>query len=603
MAVERDAEQIRPASDVGDTPPVSNALGSTAAIATFSRKDIILKRLAELSEERHISPMIFEAAARPDHMTCSRLIQEGVDCDIPGPCGRSLAHVAASTGNMQLLRTLTSSSKMIWSTCSQGKMPLDYAALNNHLEVVRYLVKESSFSLFANDQKLAILERSTEFAQCRGHTGVADYLFKTRQDIRRIQNEKLFRDAVSKNDIKRVKKLLKEGISERFALRDACKSGFIPLVSILLSSHFDGFFYDITMAINFAATTGQQDLLVLLLCGIDDVSERKSAAERAYLCSLGANQVKICQFLALCGEVDVQYAFKAAADYKNPHLLRWIIEKEGKDKFRGAPMNRAFQTTISSCSSLPLVQFLVKNGADVNSEHDIWGTALQYAATTNYFDLVHYLVSEGGADINAPGRLGGSSPMMAAVSAGNLYIFQYFLGLQACLNNQHGIFGNILQTASYLGRGEILEEILSSGFDINARLKPYGSALIMAIQGGNFDIAELLISRGADVNLTIPKYGTALHLAAAGGIENMVKSLIQAGANVNTEGGDFGTPLQAAAANGHQLIVLFLLDCGAEVNTQGGTYGNALEAAQAGGHSLLAKLLLFSGAKVTYEVQ
>lgn len=546
--------------------------------------------------------MIFEAAARQDYPTCSLLISEGVDCDIPGPSGRSLAHVAAMTGNKRLLRTLASSSTRIWSTCSQGKIPLDYAAFNNHLEVVKYLVGESRFFNFANDQKLAILERSTEFAQRRGHVGIANYLLKTHQDIRRAENKQLFSDAVSKNDINRIKKLLKEGISESSALWVACENGFTPLVSILLSSTFNGFSYDIATAINFASTSGQQDLLVLLLCGIDKVSERKFEAKRAYLRSLLAGQIKICKFLVLCGEVDVQSAFEVAADYANSDLLRWIIEKEGKDKFHGTLINRAFHAAVSSCSSLPLVQFLVKNGANVNSKNDIWGTALQCAAAKDHFDLVHYLVSEEGADVNAPGQLGGSSPMMAAVSAGNSSIFHYFLSLQTCSNNQYGIFGNILQTASYLGRREIVEEILSSDFDINARLEPYGSALIMAIQGGNFDIAELLISRGADVNLTISKHGTALHLAAAGGIESIVKSLIQAGADVNGEGGDFGTPLQAAAANGHQLIVLFLLDCGAEVNTQGGRYGNALQAAQAKGHSLLAKLLLFSGAKATQDV-
>jgi hypothetical protein len=98
--------------------------------------------------------------------------------------------------------------------------------------------------------------------------------------------------------------------------------------------------------------------------------------------------------------------------------------------------------------------------------------------------------------------------MMAAVSAGNSFIFHYFFSLQTCSKNQHGIFGNILLTASYLGRREIVEEVLSSGGDINARLEPYGSPLVLAIQGRNFDIAELLIARGADFSLTVPKYGT-----------------------------------------------------------------------------------------------
>lgn len=599
--VEHDAERTELASEASDTPPVSPTSRSIAAIASFSSKDIILKRLTELTEERHVSPMIFEAAAHQDYLTCSRLIQEGVDCDIPGPCGRSLGHVAAITGNMRLLRTLASSSRRIWSKCNQSKMPLDYAAFNNHLEVVKYLVKDSSFSLFADDQKLAILERSTELAQCRGHASVAQYLLQERQNIRHAQNKQLFIDAVSKNNINKVKRLLKEGISESSALWVACENEFTPLVSILLSSTFNGFSYDIGMAIDFASTTAQQDLLVLLLCGIDKVSERRLAAERAYRRSTSAGQVKICEFLVLCGEVNFQYAFEVAANYSNPHLLRWIIEMEGKIKFYGAPINRAFHTAVLSGSSRPLVQFLVENGANVNSEHTIWGTALQHVAANNYFSLVEYLVSEAGADINAPGKFGGSSPMMAVAAGGSCSMFRYFLSLQTCSNNHHGIFGNILQTASYLGRREIVEEILSSGYDINARLEPHGSALIMAIQGGNYDIAKLLISRGADVNLNIPKYGTALHLAAAGGIESVVKSLIQAGADVNSKGGDFGTPLQAAAANGHQMIVLFLVDCGAQVRTRGGMYGNALQAAHAKGHRLLAKFLLFSGAEVTKE--
>lgn len=273
---------------------------------------------------------------------------------------------------------------------------------------------------------------------------------------------------------------------------------------------------------------------------------------------------------------------------------------EWKDKFHRTIINRGFHSAVLS-DSLPVVRLFVENGAEVNSEDIIWGTALQHAAAKNCIDLVQYLVSEGGADVNAPGRLGGSGPMMAALSAGNLAVFQYLFGLENCSKNQHGIFGNMLQSASYLGRREIVEEILGSNTDINARLEPHGSALIMAIQGGNIDIAEILISRGADVTLSIPKYGTALHLAAAGGIQKIVKSLIKAGANVNANGGDFGTPLQAAAANGHLLVAYFLLDCGAEVNAQGGKYGTALQLADGEGYGLLSKLLLFSGAKVSED--
>ncbi len=146
---------------------------------------------------------------------------------------------------------------------------------------------------------------------------------------------------MSKKNISRVKRLLREDVSESSALLVACQSGFIPLVSILLSSTFNGCSYEIVMAVKSASTIGQQDLLVLLFCAIDKVSERQVVAKQAYLYSLSADQIRVCKVLVLCGEVDVQYAFEKAADYAHPELLRWIIEKKGKDKFHGGPINHA----------------------------------------------------------------------------------------------------------------------------------------------------------------------------------------------------------------------------------------------------------------------
>jgi ankyrin repeat protein len=603
-AREHDTEESKSTSLSNDVSRSSPAPSSTTTVS-FSAEDIVLWRLNKLTEEQRVSPMIFEAALQ-DYPTCSRLLLEGVDCDILDPDGKSLAHIAAMTGNMPLLYTLTGSSNRIWSASSDGKLPLDDAASNNHLEVVKYMIGKEDFENFAFDWTISILERALGYSSQGGHFGVVGYLVKTCYAIMAAQNLQLFQDAVCRNDIETVERLLKEGINDESAVYLACIHRFLPLVSLLLSSTSTAFSYHISPAIEFESTEHKPYLLALLLRSMTKGQQRSWKAKEAYGLSLGASKLAISRFLVSSGEIDIEYAFMTAVKYTKWSLLRWIIQKERKKRFHGTMIDEAFYAAVSS-GSLPMTKLFVENRANVDSENNIWASALQCATANGNFELVKYLVKQG-ANMNAPGMLTGTNPLITAIVTGNLSMFHYFFDLpHSYSKDQHSSYGNILQTASYLGECEMVTRLLDAGFDINSYTKetgaankrtPLGSALIMTMLGSRSKTAELLISWGADVYLTIPGHGSALHLAAARGIESIVKSLIQAGAEINDDRADLGTPLQAAAANGHEMIVLYLLDCGAKVNVQGGEYGNALQAAQTKGHSLIAKLLLFSGAKV-----
>jgi ankyrin repeat protein len=112
---------------------------------------------------------------------------------------------------------------------------------------------------------------------------------------------------------------------------------------------------------------------------------------------------------------------------------------------------------------------------------------------------------------------------------------------------EHGFCGNILQTARYFRPKEIVQELLRRRFDINERIEPYGSLLLLALQGGHQDIAELLISKGADLSFSCSIYGTVLHYAAILGMEKMVKLLVEARADMNAKGAN------TAALFRHQL--------------------------------------------------
>lgn len=281
---EHDTEQSRPSSQASNS---SLAPSSTATSVTLLNEDIILQRLSQLAEERFVSPLVFEAAMQ-DYPTCFRLLREGVDCDMIDPNGKSLAHVAAATVNIPLIHALASS-KRIWCSCNEGKIPWDYAAANNHLEFIRYLTESESFRGFTDDRKIAILEQAMEFSQLRNHDRVTNYLSTKRKTVQKTQNLRLLQKAVFDNDIKTVQKLVKNSIS-------------------------------VFAAIDIVSARGQQDLLMILLRGIESDSDRIEGARSAYLRSLGAGKQEICKLLILLGEVELEFGFIEATKYKNSTL-------------------------------------------------------------------------------------------------------------------------------------------------------------------------------------------------------------------------------------------------------------------------------------------
>ena len=109
---------------------------------------------------------------------------------------------------------------------------------------------------------------------------------------------------------------------------------------------------------------------------------------------------------------------------------------------------------------------------------------------------------------------------------------------------------------------EVIETLLDSEADVNAKGGGYGNALQATACSGEIEIVQLLLKRGADVN-------------AQGGHQ----LLLERGADVNAHGGPFGNVLQAAAQNGNIAVVQLLLERGADVNAQGDEYETALQAA------------------------
>lgn len=230
-----------------------------------------------------------------------------------------------------------------------------------------------------------------------------------------------------------------------------------------------------------------------------------------------------------------------------------------------------------------VVELLLAKGADVNYHFysepvkPYYTSALSLAAENGHRDVVELLLAKGAND--------DFSAMMVACRNGHRDIVELMRAKGPTVNTKVMNGTNVsmayfLQEASERDQKDIVELLLATGADVDAKDHFGGTALIAASSRGRKDIVELLLARGADVNakacvtssmvvngvLPKPYCHTALILAAQYGHKEIVELLITAGADVNAKTGGDGsrTALRVASQYGHKDIMDLLRRAGAK---------------------------------------
>jgi ankyrin repeat protein len=148
-------------------------------------------------------------------------------------------------------------------------------------------------------------------------------------------------------------------------------------------------------------------------------------------------------------------------------------------------------TMVTNYGLANLIQFLLEDGADTNTQRGGYDGALYVAAAEGHIDIVRLLVEQG-ANVNAQG----------------------------------GQYGNALQVAAYWGYQDIVRYLVERGADVNAQGGWYGNALLAAAADGSQDIVSLLMELGADVNAQGCRYGNAVQAAQLWGYGNIVDYMV-----------------------------------------------------------------------------
>lgn len=215
-----------------------------------------------------------------------------------------------------------------------------------------------------------------------------------------------------------------------------------------------------------------------------------------------------------------------------------------------------------------MVEELLKIGADLNARSKQGWTALMWAAHGDKLTVTRKLLQHG-AKLEEKDN-GGETALIWAAQSGNTAVFtavntprldqarDKFHMERELFNQDRMEFSGLCTRAIYYDHF-IVQELLDSGADVNAKSNDNKTALMYAAFNGKVRVVKELLDRGADVNLRSHQLGwTALALAAFHGHIDVVSLLLNRGADAQAEDVSGMTALTWARQKGHEAVATIL---------------------------------------------
>jgi len=208
---------------------------------------------------------------------------------------------------------------------------------------------------------------------------------------------------------------------------------------------------------------------------------------------------------------------------------------------------------------------------------------LTQAAKTGSKDVVEWVLSEG-ATVNTPDQKGRKA-LHCAASMGHADIAHLLLEKGANVN-------------SYAEVKDAKFEDLYRAFAQRCCPIIYRcvTPLHMATQNGHLLVTALLLANDADANKLGIFHMTPLHSAVEQGCKNIVKLLLDNNADINATEISGNTPLMHTLLSGHSPVALMLINQGADITIANHEGARALHLAAFIGNAACVKLLLEKGA-------
>jgi ankyrin repeat protein len=174
---------------------------------------------------------------------------------------------------------------------------------------------------------------------------------------------------------------------------------------------------------------------------------------------------------------------------------------------------------------VPMIEFLVKHGAEIDCETEYGESPLSVASRLGYFDAIRCLL-DSGAD---PSPLQWSA-LMKAIALGTSEDVALLLDGDAAIDDEDRFSRSPLHLAALVGDVQKAELLHAQGCQIDQPDRGGDTVLMIAAASGNTDLLRWLIKQGADLEAVNSMDSTALMIAAGVGQTECVRLLLDAGA-------------------------------------------------------------------------
>ena len=246
---------------------------------------------------------------------------------------------------------------------------------------------------------------------------------------------------------------------------------------------------------------------------------------------------------------------------------------------------------------------LINAGANVNLGSKYGQTPLMYAAKHGNDALVAALLAHK-ADVNANCPMGAATTW--AAGEGHLSTLKLLLDAGADMHLQPsgpvnpGKFqSTLLGDVAYANSVEMIDLLLSKGFDVNAAADNGDTALINAAENDSIAAATELLAKGANIDLPNKEGRTPLMVAVMNSKAPLVQSLIDQHAKLDVQDVKGRTALMQACRLERSDTVKMLVNAGANIDVADAHGETALTLAADIGESGMVDLLKDKGAKRT----
>ena len=532
-------ELIRAAGELVKEPENLATIHLTAlALGNFETAERIMQRLtsfpADLFPPRWFYNSLEVASEYGDVAVVNALLSngelsKGLIVESEKPSGWSALHIAADTGDFEIVSRLHEAGMSVNDSSPDGQSSLVLVIAHGFVELARYLVEQG------------------------------------------VQTDQI-------------------NSSEMTPLHIASQYGFLTIVKLLLSKHAVVAAVDDNgdFPLHLAIRNKNREIAELL---VEELGQAPAFAENKT-----ANGAKIIPSGDDVG--DDAHVFNPGDDevaeleldlsYNNDdYEVSEVIALNGANSDGVTPLINAVERNMTS-----VVERLIEKGADSNVSDDNSMTPLHFAAKNGSAVLVQYLLDKGAEENETEYGIGfmslyqssyhghanttevllksdlnltvwndwGLNALETACRQGHLHIAQLLLP-----HYEKEFWGKCLLTAAQYGRREILEFLLDSGCDVNAKDSGSNTALHFAALFGNSSILQILLLRRADLESIDSKGNTALNDAAGGDSLETLKVLIEASASMENKGDTGQSPLSAAIFDEKPRTVRLLLENGARM--------------------------------------